>query len=172
MSYAGIVVALAIYGSAATAFASDDLTSLNGFEQAFRRAHDSHQPSEMERLVCWDGTTPKMRKDMREALSESIRYPIDAIAIYPYAIEARVNGPLKHPNIKPASVFNVRYFSGREEGHRMIVETHYIIGKKDGGFQFVVGSRPPASMCNCRVVGSSRLQPCTLSGAVADLVTR
>ncbi|PYL81818.1 MAG: hypothetical protein DMF23_13800 [Verrucomicrobia bacterium] len=95
MSYAGIVVALAIYGSAATAFASDDLTSLKGFEQAFRRAHDSHQPAEMERLVCWDGTTSKMRKDMREALRESIRYPIDAIAIYPYAIEARVNGPLR-----------------------------------------------------------------------------
>jgi len=141
MSYAGIVVALAIYGSAATAFGSDDLTSLKGFEQAFRRAHDSHQPAEMERLVCWDGTTSKMRKDMREALRESIRYPIDAIAIYPYAIEARVNGPLKHPNIKPALVFNVRYFSGKEEGHRMIVETHYIIGKKDGRFQFVVGSR-------------------------------
>src|SRR5205823_12063106 len=79
------------------------------------------------------------------SLRESIRYPIDAIAIYPYAIEARVNGPLKHPNIKPASVFNVRYFSGKEEGHRMIVETHYIIGKKDGRFQFVVGSRRPLS---------------------------
>jgi hypothetical protein len=97
MSYAGIVVALAVYGSVAIAFASDDLTSPKGFEQAFRRAHDSHQPAEMERLVCLDGATPKMRKDMREALLESIRLPIDAIAIYPYSIEARVDGPSSTP---------------------------------------------------------------------------
>ncbi|HET7227867.1 MAG TPA: hypothetical protein VFJ55_04435 [Chthoniobacterales bacterium] len=144
MSY-GIVVALAIYGSAATAPASYDLRSLKGFEQAFRRAHDSHQPAEMERLVCWDGTTPEMRKGMREALREGIRYPIDAIEAYPYAIEARVHGPLQRPNIKPESVFSVRYFTGREEGHLMIIEIHYIIGKKNGRFQFVVGSRRPLS---------------------------
>ena len=145
MNYAGIGVALAIYGSAATALASTDLTSLKGFEQAFRRAHDSHQPAELERLVCWDRTTLKMRKDMREALRECIQDPIDAIAIYPYAIEARVHGPLQRPNIKPESIFNVRYFSGKEEGHPIIIETHYIIGKKDGRYQFVVGSRRPLS---------------------------
>src|SRR5204862_7880124 len=103
MSDAGIVVALAIYGSAATAFASADLTSLKGFEQAFRRAHDSHQPAEIERMVCWDRTTSNMRKDMREALRERIRYHIDAIAIYPYAIAASVNGPHEHPTITPAT---------------------------------------------------------------------
>jgi hypothetical protein len=145
MNYFGIVVALAICGRAATAFASDDLTSLKNFEQAFRRAHDSHQAAEMERLVCWDRTTPKMRKEMREALHDGIRYPIDAIAIYPYAIEARVNGSLEHPNITPTSIFNVRYFSGKEEGHTMIIEVHYIIGKKDGRFQFVVARRRPLS---------------------------
>jgi hypothetical protein len=145
MSYARTVVMLAIYARAATAFSSDNLTSARAFEQAFRHAHDSHHSVEMERLVCWDRTTPKMRQAMQGALREGMPYPIDAIGIYPYAIEANVHGPLQHPNITPESVFAVRYFTGKEEGHPIIIETHYIIGKKDGRFQFVVGSRPPLS---------------------------
>jgi hypothetical protein len=137
---AALVVAITL-----PALGKEYLTTLRGFEAAFRRAHDSHRLSDLERLVCWDRTTEKMRHDMREVLREGLRDRIDGVDTFAYAIEAQVNGPLQHANIKPSIVFRVRYLSGREEGHRRIVETHYIVGKKDETLQFVVGDRWPIS---------------------------
>jgi hypothetical protein len=128
--FSAIAVSFVVFS---TPDAADDLTTLKGFERAFRRAHDRHDVRRMESLVCWDATTPQMRQHMHFVLIEGLRRPIGRIEITTFTKRTAPEWE-RDPNIKPAYVFTVWY-----SGETTIVPyTARFIGRKRGRFYFVV----------------------------------
>jgi hypothetical protein len=133
MNQAALVSALGILFFALTAAAKHNLTTLEGFETAFRRAHDSGDVRRLELLVCWDRATRKQRQDMRAALRIGLGDRINSIEMRPYVTDLRnyMKSPLD-PNIDPTHVFFVYYNLGDFHG------TRFPIGKKHGRFYLVI----------------------------------
>jgi hypothetical protein len=120
-----------------TTLAKEDLTTLQGLQGAFRRAHDSGSIRRLESLVCWDRTTPQQRHEMREALQDGLEDRIHRMEIVPFPAEHPL-GPLPNtlhdPNLKPTHLLLVWYDLGVFRG------TRYPVGKKNGRYYFVVGN--------------------------------
>jgi hypothetical protein len=127
------------------ALANDDVTALKTFETSFRHAQASDDIQQIERLVCWDRATQKAKQDMRDILRQGLGHQIDSIKIWPFSVEAKVNGPLPRPSLRPTHVFIVCYLWPREKLGLRLNCTHYAIGKKDGKFYFAVSTRWPLS---------------------------
>jgi hypothetical protein len=159
MNRAVVHVALGMSLLALSAFAKDDLTTVKGFEAAYRRAHDTGNVRALESLVCWDRTTTKMRRDMRETLRVGLELEIAHIEIIPFASG---KGAFKMPhnvNLQPTHVFTVWY------KHEGLVGTSYLIAKKIQRFYFAVSSdwrpiiRMPPVLAYASAKSNQSMQP-------------
>jgi len=54
----------ALVGCSSSRLSEQDSTNTlqSEFIEAFRRAHDRHDPEAMRKLFCWDGATPEVRE--------------------------------------------------------------------------------------------------------------
>jgi hypothetical protein len=129
-----------------TAFGRDDLSTLRGFESAFRRGNASSDVGQLERLVFWDGARRSPRIDLRRRLKEGLGQKIDKIQVLPFSTEIALFGPfLRHPTLPPTHVFVVWYRLPPDDVGVPIVGTRYPIGKNNGRFYIVVSERAPVS---------------------------
>jgi hypothetical protein len=137
-----VMIALTFSG-----YADDDLTTPEGFTVAFRRAHDTRDVQQMERLFDWDGVTSKMRRSRRESIQREFAYQISSIEWAP--VEGRgfeippeprfnkpfsINGKLFQFNLKATMTLSVCYEPPNTNGMCEVSP----IGRKDGRFYLAV----------------------------------
>jgi hypothetical protein len=127
-----------------SAFAKQDLSTLPGFEAAFRHANASKDFRQLEQLVYWQHAGPRACREMREVLRKEFGRPIDRIQVSPYSREAAIYPP-QNPNLKPTHFFTVWSVGERDKIGQQTVGTFYTLGRRDGQFYFVVSDQWPVS---------------------------
>jgi len=134
---------------AVSAFAAQDLSTVRGFEAAFRQANASKDFRQLEQLVYWQHASTKACREMREVLRKEFGRPIDQIQFREYSREAAIYPP-RNPSLKPTHLFTVWSLDGRDRFGQRIVGTFYTLGRKHGQFYFVVSDQWPISSVHYR----------------------
>ena len=128
------------------AFAKDDLSTLKGFEAAFRRANAAKNTTQLEQLVFWNGAKQNWKTALNQRLKEGLGHNIDKIQILPFSGEVALFGSfLHHPTLVPTHVLVVWYVLPRDNVGVPIVGTRYPIGQSNGKFYIIVSEHAPVS---------------------------
>jgi hypothetical protein len=122
-----------------SAAARDNLTTLKGFEAAFRHGHAKSNLEQLEALVCWDKTTPKTRSGMYQALAAGFSYVIARVEIEPFVESVKHDSFPPEWSVKPTREFVVWY---ADDVGQPSFPVRYPIGKKDGKFKFAMVVKP------------------------------
>jgi hypothetical protein len=126
--------------------AAVNISTLTGFEAAFRRANASGDIRQLERLVFWDKATASSKRSLTYRLKEGLGQTIDKIQILPFSGETALFGSfLQHPTLQPSYVVVVWYVLHRDKAGVPIVGTRYPVGMKDGRFYIVAADGAPVS---------------------------
>ncbi|MEY2479330.1 MAG: hypothetical protein QOI04_257 [Verrucomicrobiota bacterium] len=144
MKRSSIVVAV-LFLTLRAASARDDLTTLKGFEHAFRHAHATANTDYFDPLVYWYATSPEMKLNMYEALAKGFHRIIAHIEVVPFAPSPERFAAPYHPNVQPTHVFLVWY---ADDVGQPPFSVRYFITKKNGKLQFVVPENPTLRMYN------------------------
>src|SRR6266480_3808422 len=81
-----------------TAFAKNDLSTLEGFAAAFRQANTGKDTAQLEQLVFWNEAKQSWKTALQQRLKEGLGHKIDKIQILPFSGESRAFGSfLAHP---------------------------------------------------------------------------
>jgi hypothetical protein len=129
-----------------TAFAKNDLSTLEGFVAAFRQANTGKDTAQLEQLVFWNEAKQSWKTALQQRLKEGLGRKIDKIQILPFSGESRAFGSyLAHPTPLPTHVFVVWYVLPRDNVGLPIASTWYPIGKNNGRFYIIVSERTPGS---------------------------
>ena len=131
-----------------SAFSREDVSTLKGFERAFRHANASGDIRRLEHLVVWDHQkeTAKSASALRQRLHEGLGHQIQKIQILPFSTEISLFGQVfGHPSVQPTHIFVVWYILPRDSTGVPIVGTRYPIGRKNGQFYIVPTELAPVS---------------------------
>jgi hypothetical protein len=132
-----------------TAFATQDFSTLQGFEAVFRQANASKHFRQLEQLVYWQHAGPKACREMREVLRKDFGRTIDRIQVSPYSREAAIYPP-QNANLKPTHFFTVWSVGERDKIGQKIIGTFYTLGRKSGQFYLLVSEQSPVSSVHYR----------------------
>jgi len=124
------------------AFAAEDLTTLTGFEKAFRRALDARDADQLDRLTCWDGVSADQKARWHDIYFTTCFYEIDKFSVVPAAEAKETLRTFGHLSLTPVYVFDVHYHLRPMPHTRTVVySAHYPVGRKNGRFYFVVAPK-------------------------------
>ncbi len=126
------------------ASAAHDLSTVEGFEAAFRQANASKDLRRLEQLVWWERATPKASQNMRAALRQELGHPIRRIEVARFSWADAIYPP-RNPNLRPAHFFTVWSVSGRDRLGAQITGRFYTLGKNDGRFYLIVSDQWPVA---------------------------
>jgi hypothetical protein len=130
-------------------FAIQNVSIVQDFEAAFRRANASKDFRTARVLGYWEHANPKSSREMREVLQKEFGRPIDRIQVRPFSLEAAIYPPRK-PNLKPMYLFTVWSVDGRDKLGQRIVGTFYTLGRKAGQYYLLVSDQWPVSSVHYR----------------------
>ena len=120
-----------------------DLSTMHGFERAFRAAHAKGDLLYFKDLVCEDDVSPTTLSDYYHTFGKHFGYVIRRIEVRPYQAPTNRWGWKPQWSVKPTNTLLVWYALDTRQPASSV---EYTVGKKGTKFQFAVcknGMRRP-----------------------------